>query len=164
MKWRMPKEIEENCIGFFLLIMLFSVLLQIISRYIMRSPFPWTEELARYSYVWLTFIGVGFGIKNRNHITMTIFVEKLPIHLQHIVRLIVNIIIIVMLIYILPSNFLFAMRTTRVSGALEIPMPFVYMGVIIGLVIALIRLIGDSFICISDYKIKNIIEKKEMER
>jgi len=164
MKWRIPKEIEENCIGFFLLIMLFSVFIQIISRYILHSPFPWTEELARFSYVWLTFIGVGFGIKHRTHITMTIFVEKLPIHLQHILRLIVNIIIITMLIYILPSNFLFAMRTNRVSGALEIPMPVVYMGVIIGLVIAVIRLIGDSFVCISDYKLKNTIEKKEMER
>ena len=160
MKWRIFKELEENCIGIFLVIMLISVFVQIVSRYILLSPLSWTEELSRFSYVWLTFIGVGFGIKHIDHITMTLFIDKLPVHLQHILRLIVNVLIVAMLIYILPSNTLFAMRVTRVSSALEIPMPFVYMGVIIGLTIAGIRLIADSLICIRDYKLNNKAKKE----
>ena len=41
----------------FLLIMLGTVALQVIARYIFFSPPAWTEELARYCMVWAGFLG-----------------------------------------------------------------------------------------------------------
>lgn len=60
-------------------IMIACVILQILTRYLMR-PFSWTEEVARFSFVWLTFLGISYGIRNGLHIqfdVVWIFLNKL---------------------------------------------------------------------------------------
>ncbi len=42
------------------------------------SPLVWTDELAQYLLVWIGFIGWMIASRRRNHIRITIFLEKLP--------------------------------------------------------------------------------------
>src|SRR5690625_1961582 len=53
-------------------IMLISVSLQVISRYVFGNPFTWTEEVARYAFVWVTFIGMTIGVKKGTHIALDV--------------------------------------------------------------------------------------------
>lgn len=41
----------------FLVLMLVTVIIQVVARYILFSPPSWTEELARYAMVWSGFLG-----------------------------------------------------------------------------------------------------------
>lgn len=51
------KKIYENLITLFFLVLIVFVLLQVIGRYILKISIPWTEELARYVAVVITFLG-----------------------------------------------------------------------------------------------------------
>ncbi|MEQ5778107.1 TRAP transporter small permease subunit [Thalassospira sp. NFXS8] len=42
-----------------------SVLLQVIARYLFASPPSWTEELARYAMIWAGLIGATMSFKRR---------------------------------------------------------------------------------------------------
>lgn len=53
------------------------VVLQVISRYIFNTPFAWTEELARFALLWLTFVSAGFVMARRIHIAVDLLVSKL---------------------------------------------------------------------------------------
>lgn len=54
------------------------VLLQVMGRYIpFIKPFPWTEEIARWLLVWLTFLGASHVAKESSYTRVDYFVNKL---------------------------------------------------------------------------------------
>ncbi len=61
-----------------LLVILFCCLIQVVARK-MDISVLWTEELARYSFVLLVFIGSIYATRHVQHISATIFLDKLPL-------------------------------------------------------------------------------------
>jgi TRAP-type C4-dicarboxylate transport system permease small subunit len=53
------------------------VFAQIIFRYVLKASLSWSEELARYLFLWLTFIGSTIPIRESNHIKVTMFVDMI---------------------------------------------------------------------------------------
>ena len=53
-----------------LLIMLFAASYQVTSRYILNNPLDWSETLARYALIWLTFIGGAAAFRRREHFAL----------------------------------------------------------------------------------------------
>ena len=51
---------------------------QVIFRYILKSPLAWSEELARYLFVWVSFIGSVVAARRNQHIGVEMLVNKLP--------------------------------------------------------------------------------------
>jgi TRAP-type C4-dicarboxylate transport system permease small subunit len=60
-----------------LLVILVATFGQVVARFVFDSPFFWTEELARYCYVWLSFVGSVYVMSNRSHIVVEVGEEKL---------------------------------------------------------------------------------------
>ena len=56
----------------------FIVMAGIISRVVFNSPFTWTEEAARFVFIWLIFMGISYGTKYDKHINVTIVLDKMP--------------------------------------------------------------------------------------
>jgi len=54
------------------------VFAQVLFRYIFNFSLHWTEELAKYLFVWMTFIGSIGAFKDRIHIGVDFFVNLLP--------------------------------------------------------------------------------------
>ena len=42
--------------------------LQVFMRYVMQNSLSWSEELARYLFIWLIYIGISYGAKIMRHI------------------------------------------------------------------------------------------------
>jgi TRAP-type C4-dicarboxylate transport system permease small subunit len=54
------------------------VLAQVACRYAFNSPLVWSEELARYAFMWLGMLAWSLGSRRRSHIAVTFFAERLP--------------------------------------------------------------------------------------
>lgn len=54
------------------------VAMQVFTRYVMKVPLPWSEELARYMFLWLTWVGASFATKERKHVNIDVIYQKLP--------------------------------------------------------------------------------------
>jgi C4-dicarboxylate transporter DctM subunit len=52
--------------------------LQVIGRHILKSPLPWTEEIARLLLVWLMCIGGIAALRHASHPRVTVLVRLLP--------------------------------------------------------------------------------------
>ncbi len=75
--WRfLNKYIEQILLFVMISILICSVTLQVFTRIIGRS-FSWTEEVARYSFVWLVMIGMSYATKNHLHIRMEVILALL---------------------------------------------------------------------------------------
>jgi TRAP-type C4-dicarboxylate transport system permease small subunit len=57
---------------------LLCVLLQVFFRYVLSDPLVWSEELARYLFIWCAFLGWIVASRKRSHLAMTFVVDKLP--------------------------------------------------------------------------------------
>ncbi len=69
---------------------LFLILLgQVFSRYLMRVPFPWIEELARYLMIWVALLGAGLALRRKAHVGVTIVVGLFPFAVRRIVSVLV---------------------------------------------------------------------------
>ena len=50
---------------------------QVLSRYIAGNPLTWSEELGRYIFVWMSFLGMAVAIRHGSHVALDILVTVL---------------------------------------------------------------------------------------
>ena len=77
------------CIFFFALLVFITVW-QVFARQVLNSPSTWSEELAKITFVWLSFLGAVYVLGERGHIAVDFAVRKTPIALQKITAIIVE--------------------------------------------------------------------------
>jgi TRAP-type C4-dicarboxylate transport system permease small subunit len=65
------------CVALFVAILL-TMVLQIAFRYVLAAPLTWTEELARYLYIWACWLGAPVALRRGNHVTIVVVAERLP--------------------------------------------------------------------------------------
>ncbi len=87
-----------------LFIIIFAVvLLQIFFRYVLNSPLVWSEELSRYLFIWISFLGWTLATRHKTHIKVEFALKALPEKMQFVVKVITQIIVIFfvgMLVYL----------------------------------------------------------------
>ena len=54
------------------------VLVQVVFRYVFNSPLTWSEELARYLFIWCAFLGWIVASRRRSHLAMTFVADRMP--------------------------------------------------------------------------------------
>ena len=57
---------------------LLCVLLQVVFRYALGDPLTWSEELARYLFIWCAFLGWILASRRRSHLAMSFVADRLP--------------------------------------------------------------------------------------
>jgi TRAP-type C4-dicarboxylate transport system permease small subunit len=60
------------------IVMILSCTLQVLSRFVLAHPFSWTEELARFSFIWWAFFGAAYVVRFNGHLGMDLLVKLLP--------------------------------------------------------------------------------------
>lgn len=94
---RFVLDFETNLASVLLGVMLVVMTLQVFTRYVLNDPFGWTEEVLRYLYVFVVFLGSSAAISDRSHVSISFLVEKLPRNGQIAVAVANNLLIIVFL-------------------------------------------------------------------
>lgn len=117
---------------FFLFLILLTVILQIVSREIMYFPVSWTQEVAKYGFIWMSLIGASLGIRHVTHVSIDLLVELLPKKLQLYIDYFVHGIIIVFMIFLLYQSTIFLLdASSQISPILGISMSFIYVSLIL---------------------------------
>ena len=49
---------------------------QVFTRYILRSPSSWSEELVSYLFAWMTLLGASLVVGERGHMNIPILAER----------------------------------------------------------------------------------------
>lgn len=62
-----------------LLVLMTGVILAgVFARYVMNDSLTWTEEVARYAMIWLSFLGGGLVFRHGGHIAIDMLTQKIP--------------------------------------------------------------------------------------
>ncbi|MDY5152831.1 TRAP-type C4-dicarboxylate transport system, small permease component [Actinobaculum suis] len=71
------KILEVICVFIFAVLVL-TTTWQVFSRLVLHSPVTWSEELAKISFVWLSFLGAAYVYGKRGHMAVEYLARKLP--------------------------------------------------------------------------------------
>ena len=114
---------------------------QIVMRYVFNNSLTWSEELARYIYVWICFLGLSLGIMEGDHIRLEALVNRFSTGGQRLVEILTSLVAFGFFALILPTSFQFALALQSVpSSAMGIPMSWVTLSVPVGLLLAEVAL------------------------
>ncbi|MDQ2044757.1 TRAP transporter small permease [Pseudoalteromonas sp. 20-92] len=104
---------------------------QVFSRFIMRSPSSYTEELARFLLIWIGVLGAAYAYRTRAHLGLDLFYEKMKPRLKHKCAIFIELIALItassLLIYGGALLMLLSFDLKQTSAALGINMGFVYL-------------------------------------
>lgn len=96
-------------------------------RYAFNSGLPWAEELSRFLFVWLVFLGAIGALKDNAHLGFTSLVQKLPATGKKAVFVISNSIVLFCLWALLEGSFqMTSMTTNTLSPATGLPLSYMY--------------------------------------
>lgn len=59
--------------------LIFCLVAQVFYRFVLKAPAPWTEELARYSFIFAMYLACGYTLHYGKHVDMNLldtFLEK----------------------------------------------------------------------------------------
>jgi len=70
--------IEEKIIASVLCLMVVMVAVQVLSRYVIHKSLSYTEELVRYFFVWITFLGASAAAFKSRHLSLSGSLHILP--------------------------------------------------------------------------------------
>ena len=125
----------------FALVMVLSCFAQICTR-LAKVPLSWSEELARYMAVWLTFVGAAYALRKSGLATVEILYQRLHGIKKKALYVIISIMILLFCAVLIYFGFAFSMKFMgQQSPALKIPKGLVYLSApISGILMALYQL------------------------
>ena len=129
------------CVLLFMAILV-TMVLQVTFRYLLAAPLTWTEELARYLYIWACWLGAPVALRRGNHIVITVVSERLPPRLSRIVGLGTQTMALFFLVQLAIQGAILAVRSHTVEAfTLPIPWSMIYVAAPISAVLMLMETI-----------------------
>jgi TRAP-type transport system small permease protein len=107
-------------------VLILLVFMQVVLRYAFSSGMVWVEELDRYIFVWLMFLGITMGIYKQKHIAITAITDRLK-KLSKAIHLFVHIITGLFFGVLLWQGFQFVVQSmTGMASVLPINLGIIY--------------------------------------
>ena len=114
------------------------VFAQFFWRYFLNMPLGWTEELARYLMIAVTFLGLPVVTRLGQHITIDLLVDSLPLSAQPVLRALVEALQLVIVGALAWQAQALAALSSQSMSALPLSKSLIYYVVLAGLVLQLI--------------------------
>lgn len=136
----------ENAVIILGLSAMFLILLaQVIMRYVFSRPLTWSEEAARFIFVYVSFIGISYAYRQKGHIRMEVVVNLFPQAFRRGLEVLINLGTIALFCYMIPFSFRFIGIQAGVKAtATHIPMSIVYTALPLGMALSCVRLLISS--------------------
>jgi len=104
------------------------VTLQVVFRYFLHNPIDWTEQLARYFFLFMCMLGLPVAYRNKGLIAFDLILVRLPVKVQKFIHFAGNLLIGAYSgFYLVQSIRLFIKAGSKMaSGTIHIPVRILY--------------------------------------
>lgn len=115
-----------------------AVFAQVLYRKVIEGSIPWSEEVARYLFVWSAWLGAALGIQRKAHFGITLLVQRFPAAWQRAINRIVRLAVALFLGVTFWKGIELAIGNwDQRSPAMRMPMTLPYLSVPVGALLML---------------------------
>jgi TRAP-type C4-dicarboxylate transport system permease small subunit len=75
---RLIGTVELAALGVLVIVMTLVTLDQVVSRYVFDAPLIWSEEAARYLFIWVALVGAAAAVRSGAHYGLEVVFQRLP--------------------------------------------------------------------------------------
>lgn len=131
-------QLSENlltalCVGAFAIMFVLGIA-TVVFRFIIESSLAFPDEVIRYLFVWMIFLGSAVAFRRKMHASIGILVANLPVTIRRYAILGSTLVSGIFFGLILWSGYLLTLRTVpQISPALEVSMAWVYAAIPVGM-------------------------------
>ena len=104
---------------------------QVFTRFIMKDPSSFTEELAGFLLIWIGLLGASYALYTKAHLGIDVLTAKLSGIRRKTVEIIIPVIVFLFALFILVIGGIRLVNITftldQISPAIGIPMGYVYL-------------------------------------
>jgi len=137
------KNFERVLVTMLFIFVILTVLMQILCRWFLPNPPIWTEELARYFFIWMVFLSFSYSVKNREDLCLDIVSRHFKRKLSNVFTLFIDILALAVFVFIAYWGFKYIDFTKlNLAPALQISLGLVYCVTPISMVLCVIRAIA----------------------
>jgi len=124
-------KILGSLVAIIMAVLVLDVLWQVASRYLVKQPSSFTDELAGFLLIWVGLFGAAYATGKKQHLAINILSRKLKEGYRKNLEIIINTLVGLFALIVLiigGSNLVFiTLKLNQVSSALEIPLGYVYL-------------------------------------
>lgn len=157
----LDEKFEISIAVFLMSLMTILIFVQVVMRKVFSNSLSWSEELARYLFIWLIYLGISYGAKIRKHIKIDAGLKLFPKKMRPYIVIAGDIFFFLFAVYIIYTGYQYVLMQAaynKMSPALGIPYKFVYAAPMVGFLLTSIRQIQ-----IIVYRVKSFKSGEEWE-
>ncbi|MBI4013148.1 MAG: TRAP transporter large permease subunit [Candidatus Rokubacteria bacterium] len=128
----MLERVLELAITALLVVMVVVAFAQVVLRYAFGAPLSWNEEVARWCFVWMTFLGAALGVKRGAHVSIDNLLVALPPLGQKALSLIGNYLTATVCIALVIPGWGMVQESMLSSTALQWPLKYFFLSIPVG--------------------------------
>jgi len=108
-------------------LMIVLVFMNVILRYFFDSGITWSEEMARYLFIWIIYIGAIGAMRDNTHLGVDTVIRRMPPKLQKVAYLLGQMVILAMMLLLLDGSWeLTLLNVDSKASATNIPLTLIY--------------------------------------
>ncbi|WP_026702460.1 TRAP transporter small permease [Salibacterium aidingense] len=130
-----------------------AALWQVFTRFVVGNPSVMTEEIARFSLIWIAMLGAAYGFGSDEHLSLDFVREKLKGKAYAWLRLGIDAVVLLFAVFVLVIG-----GGIIVSATLSEVSPI--MGISMGVVYSILPISGVFIIM---YQVMNVLARKRLE-
>ncbi len=124
---RVLVAVETGAAGGLVAVVAGVVLLQVLMRYLVAQPNPWSEEVSRFCFIWMSFLGASLAVERRAHFRFDETMRRLPPRWRRRVEGAAwTVVLLFAGLLIVSGALLTALTMGERSPALDLPVALVY--------------------------------------
>lgn len=132
-----------NILALFFGLVTLLTIYQVFARYILNSPLVWSEEIVRYSMIWIVLLGTAVALRKGLLISVEIVLHIVPKKVKKIMEFIIILLNIAFLFILVRYGLIMIEVTSGQSvGALDLPVSIMYYAAPVAGVLGIINAIA----------------------
>ena len=122
------ERLGEALLILLIVVMTLACLGQVIWRYLFNDPLIWSEELSRYLFIWISYLGAWVGWRHRQHIAFDAVLLMRSAEIRRFSVRLVEVLVLGFCLYTAWGSLrLLAVSGDQPSAVLQLPMMWVYL-------------------------------------
>jgi len=134
---------EDICLVSMFILMVAAIFLQVIMRFVFNNSLTWSEELGKFIFVWISWLGISLAERKNEHIKITLVTDRLSPKWRTVCEILSAVCMLLILGVIVYYGVQLVIFQQRVHYAgIKISTSWGYLSLVLGCGFMILRVIG----------------------
>lgn len=148
-----PLGFVENVVaGLLVAATVVDIVAEVVFRYVLHNSLSWSTEVATDLLVWITFVGLAIGVRERAHVALNLLEAKVPARYRPVLTALQGLAFAVFLVIGLVGGVEYISDQMPIRSPSGIPLWVVVTAIPVGCALALVHLAAQAYAAVRAHR------------